>query len=152
MKQSTGCNLCNIGPHTKEEYQTIGSSDSRSTALDINHWNKFRNYNWIIWVRSRNCGCLVTWFCYQLIAKPGNKTAAVSWPDPYPHFPGADELNALCFLLLTGSRGSLRGPLYMERHPPWPGGGAAARLRCTQHWLCFVCTGQYHRHLLWKGM
>ena len=34
------------------------------------------------WVRSRNCGCLITWFCYQLIAKPGNKTAAVSWPDP----------------------------------------------------------------------
>ena len=38
---------------------------------------------WCIWVRSGNCGCLVTWFCYQLIAKPGNKTAAVSWPDPY---------------------------------------------------------------------
>ena len=37
----------------------------------------------IIWVKSRNCGCLVTWFCYQLIAKPGNKTATVSWPDPY---------------------------------------------------------------------
>ena len=37
----------------------------------------------VIWVRSRNCGCLVTWFCYQLIAKPGNKTAAVSWPDLY---------------------------------------------------------------------
>ena len=36
-----------------------------------------------IWVRSWNCGCLVTWFCYQLIAKPGNKTATVSWPDPY---------------------------------------------------------------------
>ena len=33
-----------------------------------------------IWVRSRNCGCLVTWFCYQLIAKPGNKTAAALWP------------------------------------------------------------------------
>ena len=28
------------------------------------------------------CGCLVTWFCYQLIAKPGNKTATVPWPDP----------------------------------------------------------------------
>ena len=28
------------------------------------------------------CGCLVTWFCYQLIAKPGNKTATVLWPDP----------------------------------------------------------------------
>ena len=25
----------------------------------------------------------ITWFCYQSIAKPGNKTAAVSWPDPY---------------------------------------------------------------------
>ena len=36
-----------------------------------------------IWVKSRNCGCLVTWFCYQLIAKPGNKTATASWPDPY---------------------------------------------------------------------
>ena len=40
-----------------------------------------------IWVRSRKCGCLVTWFCYQLIAKPGNKTAAVSWPHPYEHHP-----------------------------------------------------------------
>ena len=29
------------------------------------------------------CGCLVTWFCYHLIAKPGNKTAAPLWPDPY---------------------------------------------------------------------
>ena len=37
----------------------------------------------VIWVKWRNCGCLVTWFCYQLIAKPGNKTATVSWPDPY---------------------------------------------------------------------
>ena len=36
------------------------------------------------WVRSQNYVCLVTWFCYQLIAKPGNKTATVSWPDP-PH-------------------------------------------------------------------
>ena len=36
-----------------------------------------------IWVRSWNWGCLVTWFCYQLIAKPDNKTAAVPWPDPY---------------------------------------------------------------------
>ena len=36
-----------------------------------------------IWVRSWNFGCLVTWFCYQLIAKPGNKTAAFLWPGPY---------------------------------------------------------------------
>ena len=29
---------------------------------------------WIL-VRSWKYGCLVTWFCYQMIAKPGNKTA-----------------------------------------------------------------------------
>ena len=29
--------------------------------------------------------CLVAWLCYQLIATPGNKAAAVSWPDPYVH-------------------------------------------------------------------
>ena len=34
------------------------------------------------WVRSWNCGCLVTCFCYQLIAKPDNKTDPVPWPDP----------------------------------------------------------------------
>ena len=36
-----------------------------------------------IWVRSRRWGCLVTWFCYQLIAKPDNKTVSPLWPDPY---------------------------------------------------------------------
>ena len=36
-----------------------------------------------ILVRLWRCGCLVTWFCYQLIVKPGNKTAAPSWLDPY---------------------------------------------------------------------
>ena len=41
-------------------------------------WNKTR-----IWVRSRRCVCLVNWVCYYLIAKPGNKTAVPSWPDPY---------------------------------------------------------------------
>ena len=42
----------------------------------LTHWGRVMH----TWVRSRNCGCLVTWFCYQLIAKPGNKTATVSWP------------------------------------------------------------------------
>ena len=37
----------------------------------------------MLWVSSRRCGCVVTWFCYQLIAKPGNKTAVPSWPNPY---------------------------------------------------------------------
>ena len=51
-------------------------------------WIFHENWPWgiqlkMIWVGSQNCSCLVTWFCYQLIAKPGNKTAAVSWPDTY---------------------------------------------------------------------
>ena len=46
-----------------------------------------------IWVRSQRCGCLVTWFCYQKIAKPGNKTAGPSWPYPYEAFPcSADQV------------------------------------------------------------
>ena len=36
-----------------------------------------------IWVRSENCGCLVTWFCFKIIAKSGNRTATVPWLDPY---------------------------------------------------------------------
>ena len=37
----------------------------------------------MIQVKSWKCACLVTWFCYHLIEKPGNKTGALSWPDPY---------------------------------------------------------------------
>ena len=36
-----------------------------------------------MWVGPRNCGCLVAWICYQLMANPGSRTAAVPWPDPY---------------------------------------------------------------------
>ena len=50
---------------------------SVSTGMYISCWA-----NLVYPVRSRRCGCLVTWFCYQLIAKPGNKAAALSWPDP----------------------------------------------------------------------
>ena len=53
-----------------------------------------KTYNWetdvicatlvlYMWVGSRNCGCLVAWFCYQFMAKPGSRTAAVPWPGPY---------------------------------------------------------------------
>ena len=42
----------------------------------------YLNVDWI-WVRSQKYVSLVAWFCYQLIAKPGNKTATPSWPDPY---------------------------------------------------------------------
>ena len=36
------------------------------------------------WVGSGGCNCLVSWFCYQLIAKPGNKTVAPPWPNTHP--------------------------------------------------------------------
>ena len=52
--------------------------------------------DWV--VRSWNCGCLVTCFCYQLIAKPGNKTAAVSWPDPYERIRGSASREAQCLI------------------------------------------------------
>ena len=52
------------GNHLREMWQKVLMSLIRNT-----------------WVRSWNCGCIVTWFCYHLIAKPGNKTAAVPWPD-----------------------------------------------------------------------
>ena len=51
---------------------------------------------WNIWVRSRNCSCLVTWFCYQLIAKPGNKTATDPWPDPYKETLPSMEILFIC--------------------------------------------------------
>ena len=37
----------------------------------------------MMWVGSWRYGCPVAWFCYQLIAKPGNQTAITPWPDPY---------------------------------------------------------------------
>ena len=36
-----------------------------------------------LWVWSQRCGCLVSCFCYQLIAKLSNNTVAPSWPYPY---------------------------------------------------------------------
>ena len=65
--------------------------------MQINGHSRFlemKTYNWetdvicatlvlYMWVGSRNCGCLVAWFCYQFMAKPGGGTAAVPWPGPY---------------------------------------------------------------------
>ena len=61
----------------------VPASDKPHTFQHTCIWIHIGTNDHSIWVRSRNCGCLVTWFCYQLIAKPGNKTATVSWPDPY---------------------------------------------------------------------
>ena len=58
---------------------------SRSLWLHSNAHKNLESHFWhfvSVPSGSRNCGFLVTWFCYQLIAKPGNKTATVPWPDP----------------------------------------------------------------------
>ena len=78
-----------------------------------------RTFHMCIWVRSRNCGCLVTWFCYQLIAKPGNKTAKVPWPDPYLDSPTHHHHNMYC---LIGSR----------------------KMYSTIPEICFVGVGKFH--------
>ena len=50
----------------------------------INHWvllaaHKAGRYG----SGQETAAVFVTWFCYQSIAKPDNKTATVSWPDQY---------------------------------------------------------------------
>ena len=72
--------------------QTCGSHHWQQKYESINSITVRSSHNWIsvvitlydmIWVGSWRCDCLVTWFCYQKIAKPGNKTATLPWPDPY---------------------------------------------------------------------
>ena len=60
-------------------------SYSRITFCEWHHVNLRCSWrcDLSIWVRLRNCDCLVTWICYPFIAKPGNKTAAVPWLDPH---------------------------------------------------------------------
>ena len=47
-----------------------------------------------IWVRSRNCGCLVTWFCYQLIANQVTR-------QPHIHDPTHQLLRKPAHFLMT---------------------------------------------------
>ena len=57
---------------------------TRLVELMLNSGTAPRDWLWttIIWLRSQRWGCLVAWFCYQPIAKPGKKTAARLWPEP----------------------------------------------------------------------
>ena len=84
--------------------QQVGNCKSFTLTHDLSdlfamHQGQSHCASNIIWVRSRNCGCLVTWFCYQLTAKPGKKIATVSWPDPYTtHTPFIPSESTLPFL------------------------------------------------------
>ena len=46
------------------------------------HNHLLSHNNWLLGSGHKGGPCLVTWFCYHLIAKPGNKTGALPWPDP----------------------------------------------------------------------
>ena len=86
----------NAHRHPQLRSQIIAVFESAKTILPqssmlvkhsqvVNHWWKRTPHClvilswWWIWARSWRCGSLVAWFCYQLIAKPGNKTF-VTWP------------------------------------------------------------------------
>ena len=61
---------------TAEWLEVVGNSSERNEG---NIASTIRTVclglmNTCIWVRSRNCVCRITWFCYKLIAKPGNTT------------------------------------------------------------------------------
>ena len=84
--------VCNAGclPHmlihnTKISIRFVTNSDIQHYGfrLDFEVIDKSKFWYFLIWVLSRRCGCFVTWFCNQPIAKPGNKTATTPWPDPY---------------------------------------------------------------------
>ena len=68
--------------HCLSQYWPRPMSPYVVTRLQWVKWHGFRNH-FVYGSGHKTAAVLLTWFCYQLIAKPGNKTAAVSWPDPY---------------------------------------------------------------------
>ena len=82
-----------------------------------------------MWVRPWRCGCLVTWFCYQLIAKPGKKTATPAWAKPY-----ASEAQQN---IISTCSGSPAVHCWSSQYPPPPTGCQSTRW----YWSWLSCTG-----------
>ena len=84
---SSGIILCMGSANERRRYSVtsplIGWAHTQNDLCFMSQCVTDQSFLFSIWVTSQNCDCHVTWFCYQLIAKPGNKTATVSWPDPY---------------------------------------------------------------------
>ena len=109
-----------------------------------------------IWVRSRWCAFLVTWFCYQIIAKPGGKTGSPSWPDPYyisPCLtdqqilgviilnPGCRRIARLCaFSLLAHSDSKRHIQLSIFVFFAWKGTGIILFMYPANERLCYIVT------------
>ena len=99
---------CSINPDVFDKHVAHGDLGQLCIKLCLrpvcNHWNhdmELQRINYLIgfiWVSSRNCSCLVTWFCYQLIANQGNKTVAVPWPYPYDSALGKNNVNS-CMII-----------------------------------------------------
>ena len=118
------------------EIQCIANLPLHQSQLSPKPHNRHRVP--LIWVRSRRCGCLVTWFCYQMIAKPGNKTAAPLWPDPY------DDTHVWCFRN-NEIQCIANLPLYQSQLSPKPHNShrvpliwvRSRRCGCLVTWFCY---------------
>ena len=106
-------------------------------------------------VRSRKRGCLVTWFCYQMITKPGNKTVASSWPEFA--FNPTDNVYAfvLCHVSLwfDTSRFYPKPPGFLH----WQNANDAvlksrSRETSRKSWYCITTTIQCRGYFLWEIM
>ena len=84
-------------PKTRYSWQAIYSQVPLSSFYFWHDLTGAKHRN--IWVGSWRCACLVTWFCYHLIAKTGNETGATSWPDPYEN---SHQLITMPFLFMMG--------------------------------------------------
>ena len=84
-QKSRRCQSMERHSPAKHKYKNLFNPSLRKISRYVNdHYVSVRTGSLEeIRVRSRRCGCLVTWFCYQLIAKPGNKTTTPSWSNPY---------------------------------------------------------------------
>ena len=69
-----------IARRSLQKYMVIIWNNFGECVVVFKHWAQKKMCPW---VRSWRYDCLVTCFCYPLIVKPGNKTAAPPWLNPY---------------------------------------------------------------------
>ena len=69
---------------TNEGIWQMSRNDEGSNSLGSHFFKMLTNFTiqGLNQNMSCRCVCLVTWFCYRLIAKPGDKTASPPWPGP----------------------------------------------------------------------
>ena len=67
----------------REELTTTSTNILYNSAQNhhiiVYRWTNLPGFSTVTRIGSWRCDCLVTWFCYQLMAKPGSKTAIPSY-------------------------------------------------------------------------